>query len=316
MRPLRTAPLVVAGLVLASTAHAETPEELFQRGRTLATQQRYADACPLLAESVKREPGIGARLWLAECYEKTGRLASALAEFKAAAAQAGERKDEREKVATRRAVALEPRVPRIVVVAADGVILTLDDAATRAGVADPVDAGLHTIIASAPGYAPWSVSVSVPDNPGTVTVNVPAFEPAPEAPRTLSPSPAPAAPPAPVTSEVPPPRSGLGALKIASIATGVAGVAALGGGIVFGLSAKSQYDASNANGHCVQNACDSTGKDLRRSATSTATLSTVAFAGAGAAIASSIVLFVLAPSTSVAPAVGPHEAGLSLARRF
>jgi hypothetical protein len=47
-----------------------------------------------------------------------------------------------------------------------------------------------------------------------------------------------------------------------------------------------------------------------------ATLSTVAFAGAGVAAVSSIVLFVLAPSTSVAPAVGPHEAGLSLTRRF
>jgi serine/threonine-protein kinase len=308
---------LLASLASASAAHAETPDELFQRGRSLAVANHYAEACPLLAASVKAEPGIGARLWLAECYEKTGRLASALAEFQSAAAQAAEHDDDRQKVALRRASALEPRVPRLMVAAADGVTLTLDDALVDAGTAGPVDAGLHTIAATAPGFVRWTVSVAVPQTPGIVTVNVPALEPEAVAP---APAPAAAAPPAPLPEPAPAPvlvrSSGLGGMKIASLATGAIGLAALGGGVFFGLQASSTYASSNENGHCVQDACDSTGKDLRRSATSMATLSTVAFAGAGVAIASSIVLFVLAPSTSVAPAVGPHEAGLSLTRRF
>jgi hypothetical protein len=303
---------MLASLASASAAHAETPEELFQRGRSLAVAQRYAEACPLLAASVKAEPGVGARLWLAECYEKTGRLASALAEFKTAATQAAERNDDRQKVATRRAAALERRVPRLMVVAEDGVTLALDEATVDAGTAGPVDAGLHTIAATAPGFVPWTVSVTVPETPGTVTVNVPALEPEAVAPAPVAPTPPAAPPPARVVVRA----SGVGGMKIASIATGAIGLAALGGGLFFGLEAKSTYASSSENGHCVHDACDAMGKDLRRSATSMATLSTVAFAGAGVAAVSSIVLFVLAPSTSVAPAVGPHEAGLSLTRRF
>jgi hypothetical protein len=302
--------IITASLAFANVAYAETPDQLFERGRSLAVAQRYAEACPLLAESVKAEAGIGARLWLGECYEKTGRLASALAEFKAAAEQARTRHDAREKVAGRRVAGLEPRVPRIVVAAPEGVVLSIDGVAAAAGVADPVDAGLHTVTAAAEGFVKWSASVSVPD--GVVTVNVP-----PLAPVTVAEEPpAPRAPPAraperPVIVSSP----GLGPMKIASIATGALGLAALGGGVFLGLQAKSTYDDSN-QGHCVENACDVAGKDLRRSATSMATLSTIAFAGAGAALASSIVLFVLSPSTTLVPSAGPRDAGLSITTRF
>lgn len=305
----------LALMSIASSARAETPDELFRRGRALAAEQRYSEACPLLAESVKAEPGVGARLWLGECYEKTGRLASALAEFKAAAAQSAERKDEREKVATRHALAIEPRVPRILVVAPEGVTLTVDDTEVAATIADPVDAGLHTITASAPGFVRWTVSVSVPDAPGTITVNVPVLEPEAHAAPAPAPVVSPVAPVAP-TTQVVVHTPGLNPLKIASIATGAVGLAALGGGVFLGLQAKSTYDSSNQGGHCVNNACDASGKDLRSSANGMATLSTIAFASAGAAIASSIVLFVLAPSTTVTPSIGTHEAGLSLAQRF
>lgn len=303
----------LALVLSAAAAHAETPDELFRRGRTLAAAQRYAEACPLLAESVKAEPGIGARLWLGECYEKTGRLASALAEFKAAAAEAGARKDDRAKVATRRAAALEPRVPRILVSAAEGVTLTVDGAPVAADVADPADAGLHTIVATAPGFSRWSGSVSVPDAPGTVTVNVPALEPVRREVEPALVAPAPVTPP---PTQVVVNTPGLNPMRIASIATGAVGLAALGGGVFLGLQAKTTYDSSNQGGHCVDNACDTTGKDLRRSATSMATLSTIAFASAGAAIASSIVLFVLSPSTTITPAVSPREAGMALSHRF
>lgn len=307
---------LLASAFLASTtpAGAETADELFERGRALAVAQRFAEACPVLAESVRIEPGIGARLWLGECYEKMGRLASALSEFKAAAAHAGQHKDDREKVAVRRASALDARVSRVLVLAPEGVSLTVDGTPTAAGVADPVDAGLHTVVATAPGFARWSASVFVPSTPGTVTVNVPALEPQADAPPAPAPPPAPATPvrPTPVAAQVP----GVAPLRIASLASGALGVAALGGGVFLGLRAKATYDSSNEDGHCVDNACDAAGKDLRRSATQTATLSTIAFAGAGVALATSVVFFVLSPSTTVSPAVGPTEAGAGIAHRF
>src|SRR5687767_10914804 len=88
---------------------------LFDEGRELVVAKRYADACPKLAESLRREPGIGTMLWLADCYEKNGQTASGQATFRAAATLAAQRGDLREQIAERRAAELEPRLTRVVV---------------------------------------------------------------------------------------------------------------------------------------------------------------------------------------------------------
>src|SRR5258708_30389730 len=116
---MRTAPWFAAlaigchALALPHRARAQDTEAtataLFDDGRKLMAQHRYGDACPKLAESERLAPSGGTLINLAECYEHTGRTASAWAAWKDAAARANAAgKAAAEKSALARAVALEP----------------------------------------------------------------------------------------------------------------------------------------------------------------------------------------------------------------
>jgi hypothetical protein len=75
---------------------------------------------------------------------------------------------------------------------------------------------------------------------------------------------------------------------------GGVGVASVVTGAILGLSAKSTYDDSSE--HCKDNHCNSTGVELRESASGKATASTVAFSIGAAAMAVGITLWTLSPS--------------------
>lgn len=319
---------VLAGITLFATAAAAdtSADALFAKGKALVAARRYAEACPVLAESVRIEPGIGARLWLGDCLEKSGQPNPAYAEFDAAARAAAARKDDREKVALRLRDALRPKVTLVSVIVQspiggfelkqDGVVLTAEDLDRPR----PIAAGVHTFSASAPGRKEWSVSVTIPTQPDTTAVNVPILEVAPVLePVIAAPAPAPAPSPSRTliierTREEASSRST--PWRIAALAVGAVGIAALGGGVFLGFQAKATYDSSNRGGHCVNDACDAEGKGLRQDATSMATLSTIAVAGAGGALAASVLMYLFAPTTTVAPRVGPTEAGLYATHRF
>jgi thioredoxin-like negative regulator of GroEL len=82
-----------------------------------------ARACPKLEEAVKLEPkALGARFLLAECYEASGRLASAWGAFlqaEAAAVNAGKRQMRDE--AHERAERLKPLLAQVVIAVPDEV---------------------------------------------------------------------------------------------------------------------------------------------------------------------------------------------------
>ncbi len=85
----------VATLLLAparasaeSAADQAKAEALFGEGRRLLAASRFAEACPKFVESQRLDPAIGTQLNLGDCYEKTGRTASAWAVFRDAAAEA------------------------------------------------------------------------------------------------------------------------------------------------------------------------------------------------------------------------------------
>src|SRR5690349_11155528 len=91
-------------------------EALFQQGHTLLIANKLDEACPKLAESLRLDVGLGTMLYLAECYERSGKTASAWAQFREAQATAAKDKDPREKVARDRADKLEPNLSKLSIV--------------------------------------------------------------------------------------------------------------------------------------------------------------------------------------------------------
>ncbi|MBS2011987.1 MAG: tetratricopeptide repeat protein [Deltaproteobacteria bacterium] len=208
---MRTGALVLVPLlVLApSVAHADPPKAgrvethadpptpaeralattLFRAGRELLAEGKVAEACEKLAESQRMDPGGGTLLNLALCHERLGKTATAWAELNEALALA--RRDgrtDREDIARERLAALEPVVPRLTVVVADGaeaaVDVRVDDLVLRPvalGTSIPVDPGTHVVSARAEGFVPFEQSVEVAAS-ARVTVTVPRLEPLPAAP--------------------------------------------------------------------------------------------------------------------------------------
>lgn len=195
---LRAATLVAVSLVPASLRAAGDEagaRVLFLEARKLAAAGDYAAACPKFEDSYRLDPGIGTNFNLADCYEHSGRIASAWARFlDVAAATKAAGQIDRERVARARADALEPKLARMTLevdAKAPGVSVVRDGIAVGAAawrVAVPVDPGLHFIEASAPGRIPWTATVTVNEGPGAVTVVVPDLAEAPVVEAAPSPS--------------------------------------------------------------------------------------------------------------------------------
>lgn len=296
-------------------------EALFNQGRDLMTAGKFVEACPKFEASQQLDPGLGTMLNLAECYEKTGRTASAWAEYREAiplARAAGSKA--RQDLATERAQALQERLSTLTIRAMSG-----DDAGPqlevrRDGVAlqpaelgspIPVDPGEHTIEAVAPGKQAWSLKVQVGGDSAKVSVEIPKLQAseggAPAAAPATTPSPATGAPSG---AETAPPKTDGGnsgrAMRTAGLVVGGVGVVGLGLGGFFGLRASSKW--ADAKGKCMDYpyGCTSEALDLQSSARSSGTVSTVAFIAGGALLATGIVLFVTAPKhEQVALSVGP-----------
>jgi len=157
--------LVLAALASGRRAHgqaasdAAAAEALFNEAQKLVAAGDYQGACPKFAESLRLDAGIGVMLYLADCYERTGRTASAWAEFKEAEELATKQADRRAATAHQRAAAIEPTLARLVVrvePGADVPGLELHRDTTLVGRPQwgssvPVDPGPHTIVVSAPG---------------------------------------------------------------------------------------------------------------------------------------------------------------------
>ena len=320
----KLAPLVaLVALLTCPRAHAQSAEDkaaadaAFEEGKRLMVAHAFAEACPKFAESIRRDPGLGTMLGLADCYEKNGQSASAWAEFREAASAAARKGDKREALARQNAARLEPLLSRILVRVphdADirGLVVQRDGVEVGRAMWDeavPVDPGVHAVSASAPGSKEWQTTVEAPATPGVQTVTVPHLEPA------SPPEPSPAA----VASPPPPPpvrpSSDRGRTqRIAGGAAAGAGVIGVAIGAVLGVVAKSKLDQSNSGGHCdAADTCDGPGLGLRSSAESAALGSTVAFVVGGALVAGGAVLWFTAPRAEVAHVgVAPGPRGLAL----
>jgi hypothetical protein len=293
------AALVTSGLTTAGAARAQTSEiqaaaqKMFDDAKALMETGKYEEACALLEESQKIDPGMAAQFRLGECYEKAGRLASAWSTFVevASAARAAAMAD-RERVARERAEALKPKLSYLaikvpeVVAATPGLVIKRDGIAIgrpQWGAAVPVNSGNHAIEASAPDKKPWTSQVKVEPAPGTTTVTVPIFLPASAMPNA--------------TPEHATEQGSWSTQRTVALAVGGVGVVGVVLGSVFGVQAIGKNN--EAKDHCRPDdpsLCDATGVGLLSDVETAGNVSTVAFVVGGAALAGGVVLFLTAPA--------------------
>jgi hypothetical protein len=306
-----------------STAMAQT---LFEEARRLMEAQRYAEVCPKLEESLRLRPGTGTLLNLALCNEAIGKTATAWAQFKEVLfAAKKEGNQAREAFAKEHIDALEPRLSRLEVHAepTPGLAIRRDGQempAAALGTPIPVDPGEHTLEATAPGYTVWSTSFQIePESrPALKQVAIPKLTPlaAPGKPAAA------ARPPA--AADAPPDGR-----RIAGIVIGVAGVAAVGLGAVFGsLAAAEKSDAEEDPALCPAMRCSPAGREAIDAASTKALVSTFGIGVGLAAIGAGAVLILTsrpgtpaaeareAPLARLVPSFGPGGGGLQILGAF
>jgi len=290
-------------LAQGSPADKAAAESLFDRGLVLLKEGKTSEACSVLEQSQAIEGGIGTMLYLADCYERLGRTASAWALFREAASQAeAAGQNERANAGRQRADRLTPLLATLTI---DAPALPSDAAlsVTRAGTAVPtallgvkvpVDPGDVTVEAHAIGYAPFSTQVHVVPQ-GAVRFALPALVKLPEQPVAAAPLAPQAVQPAPINAR----RQRR--IRFASYGVGAAGVASALLGGAFGIRAIVKSNA--ADGQCQDGACSSeralVGADRAHDAANTASRASNAFWISSAVLGvSAVSLYFAAPSLS------------------
>jgi hypothetical protein len=297
---------------LADEAGASSAQALFDDSKKLIAAGQYPEACPKLEESQKLDPATGTMFQLADCYEHTGRAASAWAlfrEIEAITKKAGE--TERMDIARGRGDALEPTLPKLTIqVDADAAGLEVTRDGVPVGKAQwglplPADEGEHVVTASAPGKKPWEGKVRMTSGAATGSITIPALEDAPLPPLRAA--------------EQKPAGSGQKTLGLAVAGTGLLG---MGIGTLLALGAKSTFNDSDS--HCTGKQCDPEGVALRKTATGKGNVATAVFLVGTAALVGGGILWLTAPSsapstasasaakTSRMPRVGIGPAGIAI----
>ncbi|MEZ4443518.1 MAG: hypothetical protein R3B72_30885 [Polyangiaceae bacterium] len=270
--------LLPALVLVTPVAHADENEAaaqlLYEEAKGDIDDGHYEQACPKLEKSLAIDEAMGARFLLAECYEKTGRLASAWNNYVKVQEQAHrEGLADREEYAMKRAQAVRDRVPTVTLVL-DPATRALDLEVSRNGevvsaaVVDapiPLDPGEHHFEVRAPGHQPFEASITVAEQ-GHQELAIPALVALPGDTDN----------PAPATDD-----GGLGPMFIAGLVVGGVGLAGMGIGIGVGVAAKGSYDSA-IDEHCTPQGCTPAGVSATEDARSTGTIGTALFGiGAG-----------------------------------
>lgn len=254
-------------------------EALFDDARRLMQNGQYAEACPKLEASQRLDPGVGTLLNLGDCLEHNGQRASAWARFReAASAAVTAGQPQREREARSRAATLEPTLAKIVlrVRPTDGLTIRRDDVVLEPelwGTPLPLDAGEHTLVASAKGHASWTTRLHVgkSDEGKTTTIEVPSLPPETASGGTSE-------PPSNVQRPI-------------ALGVGVTGLVALGVAGGFALRASALQD--DAESRCTANGCNDDARNDARDAGRLADVATGALITGSVLVAAAAVLWVL-----------------------
>jgi len=296
---------VTAAACVAVPARADDAEdreararELFVQGRDQVQRGDIEAGCQKLRESHALSPdAVGPLLNVADCDERSGRLATALSRFRRAAALAPDG-DHRRAFAERRAASVEPRVPRLVLEMAPGTPagtrVTQDGKAVDVAAlpkARMLDPGIYRFQVDAPGRTPRAVAVAL--EVGTTQRLVLAVGGAPGTASTRAPNDG--------TGEEP----SAGAVAGFTLITLGSAALVLGAvsGILVGIFA-GEYDD-----HCQDGICDQDGLDAAEAGKMYSVLSPVSLAIATVALGVGIPLwFTSQDATAPAPRVGASVA--------
>jgi serine/threonine-protein kinase len=297
-------------LLTAPAARAQTPDAspptaqaLFDAGMQALTAGFYSEACPRLEQSWRLEPRPDTRFYLADCYEKSGKTASAWINFwevSEAAFKAGD--TARGLVASQRALGLTAHLSFLTVSVphpVNGLVVKRDGTSMSPeswGVPIPVDPGSHQIEATAPDKKPYQTTVEVVLEGEKGEFELPALQSLPPKPK-----PPPVVPPA-VRQAAAAKAAAVSARssrqKTLALISASVGVVGLGVGTALVLSAKTTY--SDADAFCdANNRCtDPRGVSLRHDAISRANLAAIPFGIGLAGLGVGLTLWLTAPSTS------------------
>ena len=333
MQSPATAAIVTFALCAGASQAAAQPGDTeaaaaqrFAQGRALMERGDFEAACPAFEASLELDPALGTLLNLAYCYEELGRLASAWARYRELvilAARAGQRK--RERFARERVAALEPRLPSLAINApeaarAAGLIVTRDGVIVDSEHLEMpvyVDPGAHVVVASVPGLAPFSTTVTAIEAQAVV-VEIPALaqvaEDAAEEPPALH-----------VSDPLDPGRT----RRFVGITTGSVGLLILASGLGTGKLAKDVWSEAFEQGLCDRDTltCTPAGQEKTDSARSRATMSKVLIGAGVGMMAAGAVLYLTAPdaaeasgaaprTTRLLPMAGPDSLGFAIAGGF
>lgn len=254
---------------------AAEAQRLFDEAKTLADAGKWVEACPRLAESLRLDPSMTTEFRLADCYERTGRLASAYVHYLAAADAAGQMGElTKERFARERAERLSPKVDRLIIVppAQNDIRVERDGKIVPRGAwnrPQPVDAGEHTVIVAAPGKTSYATIVNTAGNGATLRVDVPLLEDAPlwrldantvvpagpispaATIRPASPAPSGSAPVTSATVVRESPQRGANLSALTPWGLGIAGVGLVSLGAGIGLYATDNSGSTCAGGRCL-----------------------------------------------------------------
>ncbi|MFT3769347.1 MAG: hypothetical protein QM820_28245 [Minicystis sp.] len=296
---------------MPAAAYGQSPspqaEALFNEGRAALQKGDYATACPRFAESFDRSGALGPLLNLAECEERRGRLATALARWKQGVTRLEDKpKDSRLALARERVASLEKRAPRLSIAldaaAAAGVGARLDDQPIKTlPAADlPVDPGQHRISFTAPGHPEQSTTVTLAEGEKK-SVTIGTF-PEADARRTAP--------------------DGSGSRRVAGFVVGGIGVAGLA---VFGITGALMFGKrATVREHCVEatKECnDATGLDAAAAGQTLGRVNAVALGLGLAGLGVGTILIATSrggagPVAAVSGAVLPGGGGISLQTTF
>ena len=259
-------------------------QALFDEAVQAMNDKDFEHACPKLEAVVQLQPGkVGAMMQLALCYEQWGKVASAWGRYRAVADAAGPN-DERGAQATAKANELAPRVPKLTVLVAPsnksfkGFTVSLGGrelSVVEFDSAQPADASVYDVVASAPGMKTWKGSVTVKADGPPAEIKVPALVMDPNSKGARVEEPPGPDPHRPIRNA----GFVIGGVGVVSLA-----IAGITGGLFLGKKSTAEHECISGN-RCTKAGLDAISSGRTLGAVNTVTLFTgIAALGVGAGL--------------------------------